>query len=469
MTKDIDIFPVEPEVLSPGQPLIKKTEDSYQIQFQISATAPHAKTLSFVLVADGKAYEFTNLPVSTLSPAESTSLASLLSLLFFAFLGGTLLNLMPCVFPIIFIKAFAFLKLQDSRAKIKDGVLYTLGVLTTFTALGILFLMLKQMGMSVGWGFQLQSPLVILFLIILFWLMALNFLGVFEFGTQIMNTTGNISWRTSFGTGVLSVFIAAPCTGPFMGTALGATATLPHFQALLIFIFLGLGLAFPYFLLSLKPQLANYLPKPGPWMETIKQFFAFPLFATVLWLLWVLGQQIGTEGWFYSGLILLVISFTLWVNSKNIKVGKYFLWALTILLIGLATYQVYNTDKSNNLSHSKSKWTDYSPDKLKAALDSGQSVFIDFTAAWCITCQVNKKLVLDTPEADLIFKDANILRMRADWTNYDPQITLALKKLGRNSVPVYAFYTTGGLTPQILPQILTISNLRHLISNKEEK
>ncbi len=454
----LDLFPVQLEYILPAQPKISKTESAYEVIFQKSATAQKPDQLGFLLLADTQAYEFAN------TQAEAISLTVLMVLLGSALLGGILLNLMPCVFPVISIKAVSLLKTENAQERIRDGVLYTLGVLTTFISLGAGFLILRHLGSAVGWGFQLQSPPIVLSLILLFWLMALNFLGVFDLGTAIMNTTGNIRWQSSFGTGVLSVFVAAPCTGPFMGTALGATSTMPGYQAMLVFLFLGFGLALPYLVLTLSPALANKMPKPGAWMETLKEFFAFPLFATVLWLLWVLGLQTGSDGWMTAGVLLLGVSFALWLGKRRKKFWTAVAW---IFALTVAVYSVQQL-KSSEVP-TQNNWQPYSENSLNAALEKGQPVFIDFTAAWCITCQVNKKVVLETAAANKVFEKAGILRLRADWTKQDPHITQALARLGRNSVPVYAFYSDKKTNPQLLPQILTIEMIENLIPPKEEK
>lgn len=466
----IDLFPTEPEYIQPAQPKISKTENSYEVIFQKSATASRPNNLGFLLIADGKAFEFLNLKIATLPATnEATSLAVLLVLLGSSLLGGILLNLMPCVFPVISIKVVSLLKTENPRERRRDGWLYTFGVLTTFAALGAGFLILRHLGSAIGWGFQLQSPLVVFGLIILFWLMALNFLGVFDFGTSIMNSAGRIRWQSSFGTGMLSVFVAAPCTGPFMGTALGATATMPGYQAMLVFLFLGLGLALPYLLLTMSPRLAKKLPRPGAWMETLKQFFAFPLFATVLWLLWVLGLQAGQQGWIASSIALFGISFALWIAKRKQKFWLVVAWLMAISTTLAAAQQIQEAQIPSAAATAEKSWQPYSEEKLSAALQKGQPVFVDFTAAWCITCQVNKKAVLETATADEIFKKAGILKLQADWTNQDPIVTEALYRLDRNSVPVYAFYNGKDSKPQLLPQILTMDMIRNLIPTKESQ
>lgn len=255
-----------------------------------------------------------------------------------------------------------------------------------------------------------------------------------------------------------------------MGTALGATATLPSYQAMLVFIFLGLGLALPYLAITFSDAIARKMPRPGAWMETLKELLAFPLFATVLWLLWVLGQQTGTQGWVASGMGLLGISFALWLGKRKRKFFKFLAWLIAMGMIVYSADQVRFAEADTHTSTTtKNNWAPYSDEKLQAALSEGKPVFVDFTAAWCITCQVNKKVVLETTKAQEIFKEKGIALFRADWTKQDPHITQALARLGRNSVPVYVFYAGKNAEPEILPQILTIDMIHNLNPSKEEK
>lgn len=457
----LDLFPVNGEAISPSTP--EKQMNSQKFIFKLNSAAQAPKTAQFVASIGESAWETAEL--ATGSGAKSTD--SLWSLILFSILGGFILNLMPCVFPVISIKAFSLLKTEGSE-RVKDCLLYSAGVITTFMLLGAGFLLFRSAGMAVGWGFQLQSPFVILGLIILFWLMALNFLGVFEIGTSTMNVAGKFSKSSSsFGTGILSVFIAAPCTGPFMGTALGAAIALPAVGALAIFAGLGLGLSLPFLLFAFFPRVLSWLPRPGAWMEWLKQFFAFPLFATVLWLIWILGQQAQILGWLLASIALLLVSFMIWLGKFVTGWKRIFIWIVTVgLLVGLGR-QLKTADY--NPSSAPSAWAPYSESQLKEARQKKQAVFIDFTAAWCITCQVNKQTVLDTDKAQSLFAQSEVLLMRADWTRYDPVITEALSRLGRSSVPVYAFYPSDGSEVQLLPQILTMQMIENLFPKGESK
>lgn len=468
LPQSVDLFPMSSDYVLPAKPVMQRTAAAVDFIFQTAPAGKKPEALGFLLVADGKSYEYTNLNLEEKSATTAPD-ETLWVLLLSALIGGVLLNLMPCVFPVLSIKAMSLVKTTDKTARRRDGLLYTLGVLVAFTALGALFLLLRNLGSALGWGFQLQSPLVVYSLIVLFWLMGLNFLGVFEFGDAIMNASGRLNWHSSFGTGILSVFVAAPCTGPFMGTALGATALLPSYQAMLIFLFLALGLALPYLLLTFIEPLGQLLPRPGAWMETLKQFLAFPLFATVLWLLWVLGHQKGTEGWGWASAALLLISFSLWLGRRKQRYWHLVAWIIAFASLVSAGKKIESAQLVTSPTSAKEAWQPYSDVKLREALQKGQSVFVDFTATWCITCQVNKKAVLDTDAGNEIFEKAGIVRLRADWTNQDAEVTEALARLGRSSVPVYAFYSKGNATPHILPQILTINMIEELTQTKENK
>ena len=472
---NLELFPMNGDFLLPAAPKLITTSDGSGLSiftFKIQATAIHgnskpATSTGFVLSAGNSAWQWDEVPVTSSSsvPADTSSIWVLLAS---AFLGGLLLNLMPCVFPVLSIKIFSLMKsTNSSKTRIREGIYYTLGVLCTFATLGTIFLMLRQAGQNVGWGFQLQSPLVVYALAVLFWLMGLNFLGIFEFGDSVMNVAGRqTSHSSSFATGILSVFIAAPCTGPFMGSALGASATLPPIGAMSIFLGLGLGLAFPFLVLAGSPNLARRLPKPGAWMEKLKQFFAFPLFATVLWLLWVLQIQTGSNGWLAAAAGLFVISFSLWLGKTWGKV-RIFAWvfAFSILLLTAQQLRPLTSGKSG----AAAAWSAYDLNEITSARNSHRPVFIDFTAAWCITCQVNKKVVLETDAAQRLFAEHKVLQIRADWTSQDPKITTALAEFGRNSVPLYVYYDGASSTPKILPQILTLNDIEQLfyIPNKE--
>ncbi len=468
------LYPKQGGFVSPAAPEAIRDGHGWRLEFATNPGVAPPAQLGFVLTAQGRAWEFDGVALAAAPshPAtpQATENTALWALLLAAFAGGVILNLMPCVFPVLAIKLFGLVNAQGEgvaalRHRLREGVLYTAGVLATFAVLGGVFLALRAGGAAVGWGFQLQSPAVVLALILLFWLIALSFAGAFEFGHGLVRLAGQ-GGGGSFMTGVLAVFVAAPCTGPFMGAALGASATLPAVQAMAIFLGLGAGLAAPFLLLVAVPALARRLPRPGAWMETLRQFLAFPLFATVLWLLWVLGRLSGEDGWLLGGALILLLTFAIWLARSERRVAKAAALALAVvaLAVGFRKLSALQPPQAQTGTQHEA-WQAFDEPRIAQARAEGQAVFIDYTAAWCITCQVNKAVVLNTPEVNELFAAHGVLRVRADWTRYDPAITQSLARLGRNSVPVYAFYPAGGGDVRLLPQILSQAMIRDLFSN----
>ena len=473
------VYPVDDNFLSPAEPIL--ASDGGSLHFKLIGQALTPDSLSFVFADDTGVWEFTQSTkdsaaetapeqvASVASPDASTSLAkepqpsdwgTYLVLLLSAFVGGIILNLMPCVLPVLSIKFFSLAKV-NAETRWREAMLYTLGVLVTFTALGGVFLGLRAGGAAIGWGFQLQSPPVVTALIILFWMMGLSFVGFYEFGNSLTRAAGKFENTGSFATGCLSVFIATPCTGPFMGTALGAAVTLPAVQALIIFFALGLGLASPFLVLAMFPQFK--LPKPGMWMITLRQFLAFPLFATVVWLLWVLGIQLGTDAWLYLSALGLVLAFSIWLGKERSQGFKIVGLVLSLAALGATAKWVLRAPLAAAKPETGSvAWLDYDAKLITESAANKQGVFVDFTASWCVTCQVNKKAVLETAAAEKLFAQNNVRLIRADWTNLDDKITEALAVFERASVPLYLYYPPDGSKPQILPQILTMSDIEGL-------
>ncbi len=386
--------------------------------------------------------------------------------LVFAFLGGILLNLMPCVFPILSLKILgAASQGGEDRVQVRNqGVLFALGVILAFLALAGLLIALRAGGNQLGWGFQLQSPTFVAFMAALFFAIGLNLMGLFEVGAALTRIGGRIgesgSPGESLASGVLATFIATPCTAPFMGAALGFALTRSIPETLLIFGFLGFGMALPYLILSLAPGLLEKLPRPGPWMETLRHVMAFPMFATVIWLIWVFGQQTGIGGATYLLSALLFVTSAGWMVGRWQRTDKrsgivaravsLVMWAIAIGLVARGAAQ------EAPLMAVTEGWTPYSQAEVDRTLAEGTPVFLDFTAAWCLTCQVNERVVLDTDDVQQAFQDRNVALFKADWTRYDPEITEALEALGRSGVPVYVLYRGGsGSEPYILPALLT--------------
>lgn len=348
-----------------------------------------------------------SLPTSTVSLALAVVLA---------FFGGLLLNLMPCVFPVLSLKIIGFAQhAQNPRARIAGGLAYTAGVILTFSALAMLLLVFRSAGAVLGWGFQLQSPVFVSSLAILFVLIGLNLAGVFEIGNFLPSGVAGFRARRPLVddalTGVLAVLVASPCTAPFMGVGLGAALTMPPLSAMAVFVFLAIGMAAPYLAATLWPGLGRLLPKPGRWMVQFKVWMALPMFATALWLMWVLAQQLGV------------------LSAAPTPSSRWQAWSQAAM--------------------------------TKAA---GRPILVDFTAAWCVTCQYNKRTTLADSALLAELDSKGMVFLRADWTARDENITQALEQLGRGGVPVYAVYAPGATTPVLLPEILSVADVRAAVS-----
>jgi thiol:disulfide interchange protein/DsbC/DsbD-like thiol-disulfide interchange protein len=394
--------------------------------------------------------------------------------LLFALVGGALLNLMPCVFPILSLKVLGFAGHAHSRrAMAAGGIAYSAGVVLSFVALAALLIGLRAGGEQIGWGFQLQSPAFVAALAVLFTLIALNLAGLFEFVSILPSGMASLRLRhplaDSFLTGVLAVAVASPCTAPFMGAALGIAFTLPAAQALLLFAVLGLGMALPYLGASLWPGLARAMPRPGAWMATFKTAMAFPMLATVVWLVWVLGQQTGIDGAAALLAVLVALAFALWAAGRvdSGRVGRVVWSAAAVLLLaatlawalpgwlGSPEARAATTGASTD-----GRWQPWSSERVAALNADGRTVFVDFTAAWCVTCQVNKRTTLGNAQLLADLDAQGVVLMRADWTRRDAAISNELARLGRNGVPVYAIYHPGRSQPVLLPELLTVQTVR---------
>jgi thiol:disulfide interchange protein/DsbC/DsbD-like thiol-disulfide interchange protein len=398
--------------------------------------------------------------------------------LLFAVIGGALLNLMPCVFPILSLKVLGFAGHAHSRrALVGGGLAYTAGVVLSFGALAGLLIALRAGGEQIGWGFQLQSPGFVAALAVLFTLIALNLAGLFEFATVLPSGLASMQLRhpraDSFLTGVLAVAVASPCTAPFMGAALGFAFTLPAAQSLLLFAVLGLGMALPYLVMSLWPAVARAMPKPGAWMATFKTVMAFPMLATVVWLVWVLGQQTSIDGAAALLAVLVALAFALWAWGRvDSTRGARMAWSvLGVALLGLSIVWALPTWREAQAApaaaSSDQRWQAWSPERVAALNAEGRTVFVDFTAAWCVTCQVNKRSTLNDATLMAEMDAARVALLRADWTRRDATISNELSRLGRNGVPVYAIYRPGhgaNQQPTLLPELLSVSTVRDALA-----
>ncbi len=408
-------------------------------------------------------------PAALNAPSATTFIAAL----FGALLGGLLLNLMPCVFPILAIKVLGFARQAgNDSAHRKAGLAYTGGVMLSFLALGGAMLALRAAGAGLGWGFQLQSPGVVAALAALFTLIGLNLVGVFEFGraapSSVCSAQAKHPLANDFLSGVLAVVIASPCTAPFMGVSLGFAIGLPAAQALLLFAALGFGLALPYLVAGFVPAIARLLPKPGPWMHTLRRLLAFPMFATVAWLVWVLGQQSGIDGAGTLLALLVCMAAIVWaltLRGRTRMVIAGVLIAFTALLSAAIGRNVLQVVEPATLAAAGpqgaagQRWQPWSAERVAELSGAGQPVFIDFTAAWCVTCQYNKKATLADAQVLADFDAKKVAMLRADWTRRDPAITAALTALGRSGVPVYVLQAPGK-PPVVLTEILGKDEVR---------
>jgi thiol:disulfide interchange protein DsbD len=394
--------------------------------------------------------------------------------LFLALLGGVILNLMPCVFPVLSIKALSLVSHADQsplQTRLQ-GVAYTAGVLSSFAILGGVLIALKAGGAQIGWGFQFQSPLFVLVVAYLMFAVGLSLSGVFTIGSSIAGVGSSLANRSgyagSFFTGVLATIVATPCTAPFMAAALGYALTQPAFKLISIFLSLGLGLALPYLLLTSWPALQRRLPHPGVWMEHVKQLLAFPMYAAAVWLVWVLAQQSGANGVLIALAGMLVIAFAAWLynSTRNAHLLAQHAGAVVAVLallsalvggyVGIDTGVANATTKTSPAPDATKHWQPYSAERLQNLLAEGKPVFLNFTAAWCISCLVNERVALSNSAVVSAFEKSGITYLKGDWTNRDPQITAILAKFGRSGVPLYVLYPAGiGAKPVELPQILT--------------
>lgn len=400
--------------------------------------------------------------------------------LLFAFLGGVVLNLMPCVFPVLSIKALALLKHTELTVLQKrlQGLAYAAGVLASFSLLAAALIALKHAGAQVGWGFQFQSPYFVLAVAYLIFVVGLSLSGVFFIGGNVANLGADLANRHgysgSFFTGVLATIVATPCTAPFMGAALGFAITQPALLLWLIFMSLGLGLAAPYLLVSSWPVLQRRLPRPGLWMERVKQGLAFPMYGAAVWLVWVLAQQAGTNAvpLALSGMIVLALAAWVFDITRPSSGKKRWLAnAFVALSVGATVLLSYsgvqwlleiaasNPEKSSATSGqttTEKSWQAYSATGLAELRSQGKPVFVNLTAAWCITCLVNERVALNQQSVKDTFKKEGIAYLKGDWTNQDPEISALLKQFGRSGVPLYLFYPGGAASKAVvLPQILT--------------
>ncbi len=432
-----------------------------RVAYQIAAALEPRPTAAAAVDSASAPFAPTGAAAPSAAPAAHAP-SSWLSLLFLAFLGGLILNLMPCVFPVLSLKVLSLLSHSgESKAKIRaQGLIFCAGVLVSFWALAAILLIARSAGQSWGWGFQLQSPRFVAGLILLFFLIGLNLLGVFEIGGRLAGAGSQLASRRdswgSFFSGVLATVVATPCTAPFMGAAIGFALSQSATAVLLIFTAIALGMLLPYLALALRPQLLSKLPRPGAWMVTLKEFLAFPMWASALWLGWVLAQQAGIESVLLLLGILIIFSFGFWLSKKSAGLARWLGLALALALTAAFIAKMPQRSSQAAPHAPRAGWTPYSEQALAQALGQGKPVFVDFTAAWCLTCQVNARVALHVDAVERAFEEQRITRLLADWTSEDPTITRTLARFGRQGVPLYLLYSgKKDQAPLILPEILT--------------
>jgi len=469
-------FPEDQDILdNPAPQTVTPTATGLVLDLKKDANlaASPAQLKGVLELAGGRNYEIAAVPGTVAAPALAPgfSLAALARIAAFAFLGGLLLNLMPCVFPVLFLKGLALVNSgSEERHKLRmHGLVYTIGILVSFWALVAALLALRAAGATLGWGFQFQSPVFLSLMAALLFFLGLSLAGQFEIGLTLTSAGGSLAakqgYAGSFFTGVLAVVVATPCTAPFMGVAIGYALAQPAAVTFAVFTALALGLAAPYVALTLQPAWTRLLPKPGAWMDVLKQAISVPIFGTVIWLAWVVAQAYG------AALLAALLAIFLLVAIAGWFLGRWPAqrWATTVAAVILATAVVFGFFASRALVTPRfspdkvltaklapgSYWDAWSADAVQRALAAGQPVFVDFTASWCLSCQVNERIALEQPEVMQAFQAKNVALFKADWTREDPAITQALAELGRSGVPVYALYKPRQGTPQLLPQVLT--------------
>jgi len=478
----VDFFPLPGQDIIVGHPAIQSRNNN-EIVFRIPLeSAPKDLSSMAGLVVFGQqpngddraAWQMTT--VAAVSASQPAPARGVLTFLLFGFLGGFILNLMPCVLPVISLKIFGFVQQAgQSRQKIfRSGIAFTLGIFAWFIALAILLIALKSAGRDVTWGgFQFTNPYFVLALAVIVLVFALNLFGVFEISLpqsvtrNLLSTSERKDLLGSFSQGVFATVLATPCTAPFLGTALGFAFTQSSVIILAMFIAIAAGMSAPYVLLSAQPAWLRFLPRPGPWMVNVKQFMGFLLLATLLFLLYVLGAQRGLEGAIWASCFLLVISIACWMKgafvSPTASVARRtaVLVLVLLLLFGSGIYFIGDKFQSAKIASADSQlrgdWQPFTPERLQTELEQGRTVFVDFTAAWCLTCKFNEANVLEAHDVRDAFERHGVVKMKADWTNGDPVITKLLQQFGRPGVPLYVLYPAKNEEPIVFPEVLTKS------------
>ena len=485
----VDFFPLPEESTVVGHPRIEsRSKNEVVFGVPIESSEKQLSSMAGLVVfakqpngEDRSAWQMTGATggaqtgsSASLSATARKPVRGIFTFLLFGFIGGIILNLMPCVLPVISLKIFGFIQQAgQSRQKIlRSGIAFTIGIFAWFIALALLLIALKGAGRDVTWGgFQFTNAYFVLVLSVIVLVFALNLFGVFEISLpqsmtrSLLSTTERKDLLGSFFQGVFATVLATPCTAPFLGTALGFAFTQSPAIILAMFVAIAAGMSAPYLLLSAQPAWLRFLPRPGPWMLHVKQFMGFLLLATLLFLLYVVGAQRGLEGAIWASCFLLVISVACWmkgaflVPTASVFKRSVVVVLMLVLVLISGIYFIGGKFRSTNLASTNSQlrgdWQAFTPERLQTELEQGRFVFVDFTAAWCLTCKFNEANVLESAEVREAFQRHGIVKLRADWTNGDPVITKLLQHFGRPGVPLYVLYPGKNEEPIVFPELLT--------------
>ena len=472
----VDFYPLPDEKSVVGHPKVESRTGEVTFRVPFESGAPD-RINGLIVAADSPTdehrtgwYFLRDLPSAT-SPAPVPS-RGLLTFLLFGFIGGFILNLMPCVLPVISLKIFGFIQQagQDRQKVLRSGLAFIAGIFVWFIGLGLLLIALKAAGHQITWAAQFTNPYFVLGLSVIVLVFALNLFGVFEISPpqavmRIAGATGEGN-AGSFFQGVFATVLATPCTAPFLGTALGFAFTQSALIILAMFVAIATGMSAPYFLLSAQPAWLRFLPKPGLWMERVKQFMGFLLLATLLFLLYVLGAQRGYEALIWASAFLLIVSIACWMKGAFVTpmastTTKLIAFTAMSILLGVSgLYFIGDKFRSSSAATGAplaGDWQPFTPERLQSELDQNHSVFIDFTAAWCLTCKFNEKSVLESAAVREAFQRHGVIKIKADWTNGDPAITKLLQRFGRPGVPLYVLFHGKSKEPFVFPELLTKS------------
>lgn len=462
-----EFFPFDQNVLAnaaPQQVTFKSNGVELSLIKDENLTASPSELHGLLELGDGRAYEIRATPGTLALAADHSPATGMLRILVLSFLGGIILNLMPCVFPVLFLKGLALVQSSaEERHKLRlHGLVYTAGILVSFWIVVGTLLGLRAAGHNLGWGFQFQSPLFLILLSLFLFFLGLSLAGQFEIGLTLTSAGSGLAakqgYAGSFFTGILAVVVATPCTAPLMGAAIGYALAASAVTSLAVFTAVALGLAAPYLLLAFNPAWTRLLPRPGAWMEVLKQAVSIPIFGTVIWLVWVFNQSAAPTALMFLLSAFLLVAIAGWILGRWPAKRAATAAAVLVLAVAVAipAWAVHTLGSSKVAAVEDVRWQPFTPDLVAKYRAEGKPVFVDFTASWCLSCQVNERVVLDRADVQTKLKSSGVELVRADWTRHDETIANALAALGRSGVPTYAFYSADpNAAPKLLPEVLT--------------